>query len=108
MGNDLSSLGLVDYFEPYAVTIPPTSAVLNITVYQNGTPVISQPQRFSPTQFGFNFNGGVGVNYTVQVSTNLASTNWSALYSLQLTNSPFLVVDPNATNSPRFYRIQKN
>jgi hypothetical protein len=107
-GNDLSSLGLVDYFEPYAVSIPPTSAVLNITVYQNGTPVISQPQRFSPTQFGFNINGGVGVNYTVQVSTNLASTNWSALYSLQLTNSPFLVVDPNATNSPRFYRIQKN
>ncbi|MFZ0828007.1 MAG: carboxypeptidase-like regulatory domain-containing protein [Verrucomicrobiia bacterium] len=107
-GNDLSSLGLVDYFAPYNVTVPPTNAVRNITVYQNGTPVISQPQRFSPTQFGFNINGGINVNYTVQVSPNLAGASWSSLFSLQLTNSPFLVVDPNATNSPRFYRVQKN
>lgn len=106
--NDLASQGLVDYFEPYNVSIPPNNAVLNITVYQNGTPVISQPNRMSPTQFGFNINGGINVNYTVQVSTNLASTNWSSLFSLQLTNSPFFVQDPNATNSARFYRVQKN
>ena len=106
--NDLASLGLVDYFEPYNVSIPPTNAVLNLTVYQNGTPVISQPQRFSATQFGFNINGGINVNYTVQVSTNLASSNWSSLFSLQLNHSPFFVVDPNATGSQRFYRVQKN
>ena len=106
--NDLASQGLVDYFQPYNVSVPPTNAVLNITVYQNGTPVLTNPQRFSPTQFGFSIHGGIGVNYTVQVSTNLGSTNWASLFSLQLTNNPFFVVDPNATNSPRFYRVQKN
>ncbi len=105
--NDLASLGLVDYFEPYNVSIPPTNAMLNITVYQYGTPVLGQPQRFSPTQFGFNIYGGVGVNYNVQVATDLAAPDWSTLYSLQLTNSPFFVVDPNATNSAGFYRVQK-
>jgi len=105
--NDLASLGLVDYFEPYNVSIPPTNAVLNITVYQNGTPVLGQAQRFSPTQFGFNIYGGIGVNYNVQVATNLASPNWSTLFSLQLTNSPFFVADPNATNRAGFYRVKK-
>ncbi len=82
--------------------------MLNLTVYQDGTPVISQPQRFSSTQFGFNINGGIGVNYTVLVSTNLAVSSWSPLFSLDLTNSPLFVVDPNATGSQRFYRVQKN
>jgi len=105
--NDLASLGLVDYFEPYNVSIPPTNAVLNITVYQYGTPVLGQPQRLSTTQFGFNIYGGVGVNCNVQVATNLAAPDWSTLYSLQLTNSPFFVVDPDATNSAGFYRVQR-
>jgi hypothetical protein len=46
------------------------------------------------------------LNYTVQMSTNLSSTNWISLY---VTNNPttssFNVVDPNATNNQRFYRI---
>ena len=104
----LDNRGLVDYFAPHNVTLPPTNAVLNLTVYQNGTPVMSQPQHISSTQFGFNINGSVGVNYTVQVSTNLAGTNWANLFSLQLTNSSFPIVDTHATTSPRFYRVQKN
>jgi hypothetical protein len=40
------------------------------------------------------------------MSTNLSSTNWISLY---VTNNPttssFNVVDPNATNNQRFYRI---
>ena len=107
-GNDLPGLGLVDYFAPYNVSLPPTNAVRNITVYQNGTPVLGQAQRVSPGQFGFNIYGGINVNYTVQVSTNLATTNWSTLYSLQLTNSPLFLTDPNATNRARFYRLLKN
>jgi hypothetical protein len=90
------------------VFLPPTNAVRNITVYQNGTPVLGQAQRVAPGQFGFNIYGGINVNYTVQVSTNLATTNWSSLYSLQLTNNPLFLTDPNATNRARFYRAQKN
>ena len=49
-----------------------------------------------------------GVSYTLQVSTNLASTNWSALYTFQLTNSLMSITDFTATNAPRFYRLLEN
>ena len=110
-GNDSGNLnvqGYEDLTSPHFVNIPPTNAVLNLTVYPIGTPLISSPQRFSATQFGFTINGATNVSYTVQVSTNLASTNWANLFSLTLTNSAFPIVDVTATNSPRFYRILKN
>jgi len=106
--NGLGTAGFADLFGPHFVTIPPTNAVLNLTVYPIGTPVISAPQRISPTQFGLTINGATNVGYTVQVSTNLASTNWVNLFSLTLTNSGYPVVDPHATNGARFYRVQKN
>jgi len=110
-GHDSGNLnvqGYVDLNSPHYVNVPPTNAVLNLTVYPIGTPVISSPQRYSSTQFGFVINGATNVNYTVQVSTNLASTNWVNLFSFTPTNNTFPVVDMNATNSPRFYRVQKN
>src|SRR5258706_8167819 len=64
--------------------------------------------RISPTEFGFSIGGSNGVNYTVQYLTNLASTNWMTLTSVTLTTNPFPVVDVNATNSARYYRVQKN
>jgi len=100
--------GYFDNFQPHLVNIPPTNVVLNLTVYQNGTPVVSSPQQLSPAHFGFNINGTVNASYDVQVSTNLTSTNWARLFTLTLTNSPFPVVDSQATNSQRFYRIKKN
>jgi hypothetical protein len=104
----LDSLGYEDISGPHLVSVPPTNAVMNLTVYPIGTPLISNPHRLSASQFGFDIKGANNVSYTVQVSTNLNSTNWSPLFSLVLTNSPFPVVDLNATNSPRFYRIKKN
>ena len=106
--DNLDSHGYADFSSPHIVNIPPTNAVLNITVYPIGTPFLSWPQRFNSSQFGFTINGLSNVTYTVQVSTNLASTNWSSLFSLILTNSSFPVVDNNATNARRFYRVQKN
>ena len=106
--DSLDTHGYVDLSAPHYVSIPPISAILNLTVYPLGTPLISSPQRFSPTQFGFNINGAVNVSYTVQVTTNLAATNWASLFSLQLTNNAVFVTDPNATNSPRFYRVLRN
>jgi hypothetical protein len=108
-GNGSGSLamqGFVDLTAPHIVYIPPTNAVLNITVYPIGTPFITAPQRFGTMQFGFLVNGAINA---VQVSTDLASTNWTPLFSLTLTNNTFLpVVDFNATNSPRYYRVLKN
>jgi hypothetical protein len=106
--DDLSSHGLVDLFQPYSVTIPPTNITLNITVYTNGTPLISQPARQSATQFSFNVVGSVGVNYSAQVSTNLAKTNWTTFSTFTLTSNYFPIVDTHATNGARFYRLLKN
>ena len=50
-------------------------------------------------------DGVAGQNYTLQMSTNLASTNW---ISILVTNAPagsFFITDPNATNIGRYYRI---
>lgn len=56
--------------------------------------------------FQMRLAGASNQNYTVQVSTNLSSTNWTPLL---ITNNPltnsFFLIDPNATNRQRFYRI---
>ena len=110
-GHDSGSLdvqGFVDLTGPHTASIPPTNATLNITVYPIGTPVMSQPQRMSSSQFGFNVSGASNVSYTVQVSTSLAPASWSTLESFVLTNNPTPVVDTHATNGMRFYRVQKD
>lgn len=72
----------------------------------NPKPRLSAPARFSSGQFQFLLTGGASQNYTLQMSTNLSGATWVTLY---VTNNPatnsFLLVDPNATNKQRFYRI---
>ena len=105
----LDTLGYVDLTQPHIVNIPPLTAILNITVYPIGTPIITFPQRITATQFGFLITGATNVNYTVQYATNLLATNWVNLFSLTLTtNNAVFVSDPFATNKARFYRVQKN
>jgi hypothetical protein len=105
---NLESLGLVDLFGPYQVNIPPTNAVLNITVYPTGASALSAPQRTTPSQVSLNVNGTINTSYTLQISTNLAFTNWASLSSFQLTSNPFQIIDSQATNQQRFYRLLKN
>lgn len=106
--DNIDERGYEDLLAPHNVTIPPTNVTLNLTIYPIGTPFITQFQRVSSSQVNFNVNGASNVNYTVQFSTNLAATNWSTLESFQLTTNPFPVADMHATNSLRFYRVQKN
>jgi hypothetical protein len=110
-GSDSGNLdvqGYVDLLAPHNVSIPPTNVILNLTVYPIGTPIINSPQRYSPTQFGFFVNGASNVSYTVQVSTSLTSPSWSTVTSFTLFTNPVPVVDIHATNSSRYYRVQKN
>jgi hypothetical protein len=81
---------------------------LNLIVYPIGTPAISAAHRLSSTQFGFDINGAINVNYTVEVSPNLGTGAWTPLFSFLLTTNPFPIVDPYATNRVRFYRVKKN
>ena len=43
-------------------------------------------------------------NFSIEVATNLLSTNWQVLTNLTLTNGPTSLTDTQATNSCRFYR----
>jgi hypothetical protein len=59
------------------------------------------------TQFPLQLAGTPGINYAIQVSTNLALSNWTALTTNSLTNGTFSFTDTSATNKSRFYRAMK-
>ena len=102
----LDSQNLTDLFPQHIVTIPPTSAVLNITVYPAGTPLLQQQAHFSGTSFGLLLNGAVGQSYQLQATTNLGSTNWLTVLTTNLLFNPVFLIDTNAGSSSRFYRAR--
>jgi len=57
-------------------------------------------------QFQLQLTGVTEQNYTVQFSTNLASSNWFWLLTTNPSAASVTILDPNATNSSRFYRVQ--
>jgi len=105
-GSDtLEDQGYYDPASNHVVTIPPANPVVNITVYPIGTPLLSQIEHISSTEFGFNLTGSEGFNYTVQASTNLTS-NWFTLTTISnFPGDSMFIEDSNATNSQRFYRV---
>jgi len=68
------------------------------------TPVLSEPERLSPSEFQFLVTGLAGQTYIILKSSDLASTDWSVLLVTNAPASSFTVVDPLATNSSSFYR----
>ena len=69
-------------------------------------PVLAAGHR-SGTQFPLQLTGTPGINYAIQVSTNLVLTNWAALATNSPTNGTFAFTDTNATNKNAFYRAVK-
>lgn len=69
------------------------------------TVLLGQPARLSGNLFQFQLSGLTGLNYTVQVATSLSSTNWLTLLITNLSASPMLIQDNQATNEERFYRV---
>jgi hypothetical protein len=59
------------------------------------------------TQFPLQLTGTPSINYAIQISTNLALSNWTAVVTNSPTNGTFNFTDPNATNASRFYRALK-
>jgi hypothetical protein len=80
-----------------------TNKVFGIIIHPK--PVLGLPTRLAG-QFQMLLTGASNQNYTVQMSTNLGLGPWSSLFvTNNTTTSSFNVVDPNATNQQRFYRI---
>jgi hypothetical protein len=59
------------------------------------------------TQFPLQLTGTPGINYAIQISTNLATSSWTPVFTNSPTNGTFSFTDPNATNKYRFYRSVK-
>lgn len=78
----------------YSLTINPAAV----------PPTLGQVSK-SGSQFQFVVNASQGQTYTVQVSTNLSSTNWLSILVTNPTMNSFFISDPNATNAARFYRV---
>jgi len=80
-----------------------TNKVLSITI--NCRPVLSSPC-WVTNRFEMRLTGASNQNYTVQMSTNLSSTNWISLFiTNNITTNSFLLNDACATNKHCFYRI---
>jgi len=72
----------------------------------SAAPVLSQPARKSGSVFSFQLSGLPGQTYTILASTNLAKTNWVPVLTTNLSSSPALIQDNQATNKQRFYRAR--
>lgn len=59
------------------------------------------------TEFSLQLSGTPGINYAIQMITNLTVTNWTALVTNSPTNGAFSFTDVSATNTSRFYRALK-
>ena len=59
------------------------------------------------TQFPLLLTGTPGINYAIQMSTNLVLPNWTGLVTNSPTNGVFTFTDTAATNRSRFYRALK-
>jgi len=68
-------------------------------------PQITAPAHLAGGRFQMTVSGEAGQNYTLQMSTNLISTNWSSLTITNPASSAFPFNDPNASNQQRFYRV---
>jgi hypothetical protein len=73
--------------------------------FNESSPTLAGAARATGQSCQFLVNGLAGQNYTVQFSTDLRLANWSTLIITNSPVSPFLIVDPAATNASRFYRM---
>jgi glucuronoarabinoxylan endo-1,4-beta-xylanase len=98
-----------------------TTNLIQIQVTDNGSPNLSATNSFqvvvhpitnpvlsslslSQGQFSMTASGPEGPDYTLWTSSNL--TQWQTLFTTYSPVTPFTLVDTNATNAARFYRIQ--
>lgn len=68
-------------------------------------PVITASAFSGSGHFQVAASGLTGVNYTLETSTNLGSTDWTALLVTNLVGTTFQFTDTAATNNRRFYRV---
>jgi len=74
-------------------------------VAADDAPFLSAPTRSNSNTFAFTLNGDFGQSYTVLATTNLTDSSWLMIGVATNFGNPILVLDNQATNSIRFYRV---
>ncbi len=78
----------------------------SLTLITDPKPVLSLPVWLA-SRFQMRLTGAANQTYTVQMATNLNSSNWITLFvTNNATTNSFLLADPGATNKQRFYRVK--
>ena len=94
----------VFYFKVQATDANSSSTNKVIGILVNPRPVLLS-SGWQANQFKIQLIGGSNQNYTIQMSTNLSFPNWISLFvTNNTTANSFIVTDPNATRTQRFYR----
>lgn len=78
-----------------------TNGSLSLTI--NPKPTLTALNR-TGNQFQLRLNGASGQTYSVQFATHLANPDWLSLLTTNLSTAAVTILDPNATNSTRYYR----
>jgi hypothetical protein len=77
-------------------------------VYLKPTAYVSDPivalEAKGPSFGQLSLSGLLGQTYLIEYVTDLGSNNWQPAGAFTLSNSPSTWIDPQATNSSRFYR----
>jgi hypothetical protein len=84
------------------------SLLVNSNSVPPPSPVLAPFGTLSSNVFQLQVNGlQAGANYTLLMSTNLASTNWTPIFTITAPDTNLLTLpDIHATNPARFYRVQ--
>jgi hypothetical protein len=67
-------------------------------------PILSPAGSLVGSHFPLLLTGTPGINYTIQVSTDLSAKTWANITTNSPANGPFNFIDYQATNVSRFYR----
>ena len=72
-------------------------------------PIFTPGAAYASQHFSASLAGTPGINYAIQMATNLIAPSWTALVTNSPTNSTFTFTftDTSATNRSRFYRAAK-
>ncbi|HEY5233053.1 MAG TPA: hypothetical protein VIK35_05940 [Verrucomicrobiae bacterium] len=81
--------------------------VFGVFIPASTTPPTLTASNLVGTQFPLQLTGTPGINYAIQVRTNLVSGNWTDVVTNSPTNGTFSFDDTHATNASRFYRALK-
>ena len=77
---------------------------VNVSVVAPVRSAISGPKLIS-TNFVFTFNATVGLDYIVQVSTDLLSSNWSSVFTNAPASNAVVTVQLPLTSTSQYYRV---